>query len=80
MALAVAGRGHRIDRMDLPPGLAQCGNQQTTWGLDRHRDRLGRIVTSGGEHDQQLGGVGGGVVELFLAIRPPSTSTRAKSW
>ena len=49
--LAIAGHGHRVDRVHRAPGRAQARDDQAARGLDRDRDRVLRGVT---RLDQQL--------------------------
>lgn len=59
--VAVAGRGHRVDRVHLPLAGPQHRHQQTTGRLDRHRDRVVFGVAVLGEQlDQDL--VASGVI------------------
>jgi hypothetical protein len=53
VAVAVAGRGHRIDREHLPLPCPQHRDQQAAGGLDRHRDRVLLGVAVFGEQLQQ---------------------------
>lgn len=46
--------GHRIDGVDGAAGRPQAGDQETTAGLDGHRDGILRTVTVGGKHPNQL--------------------------
>jgi hypothetical protein len=48
-AFPVAGHRHRVDRVDLPSGRPQCGDQQTAGSFDRYRDRLVLAVTGSGQ-------------------------------
>ena len=50
----VAGRGHRVDRVDRAAG-AQGGHQQSPRRLDRDRDRVCRVIPPAGEEPQQRG-------------------------
>lgn len=53
-AFAVAGRGHRVDRVDGAAGGPQVRHQQAAAGLDRHRDRVVRCVSVLGQQGDQL--------------------------
>jgi hypothetical protein len=53
--VAVAGHGHRVDRVDLPAAGAQARGQQPARGFDRHRDRGIGAVAVPGEQPQQGG-------------------------
>nr|WP_020640055.1 hypothetical protein [Amycolatopsis balhimycina] len=69
VSLAITSRRHRVDRVDLSPGLAQAGDQQAARGLDRHRDRISCCVTGVGVHGQQIGEALGGVVDAALGYQ-----------
>ncbi len=58
VAVPVAGHGHRVDWVDLPPGGAKGGGQQPARGLDRHRDGIVWAVAMFGEQGQQRGQAG----------------------
>ena len=55
VAAAIPRRGQRVDRVDHPPGRAQCADQQPVVGLDRHRHRALGGVPGLGQQRQQRG-------------------------
>jgi hypothetical protein len=52
--LAVAGDGHRVDRVDLAAGGAKRGDQEAAGRLDRDWDRVSGGVARLGQHRHQL--------------------------
>ena len=72
--LAVAGRGHRVDREHRPPAGAQRGDQQPARGLDRDRDRPARAVAVLGEHPGQSGEPARVVADALFGHQTPITA------
>ena len=63
---SVAGHRHRVDRIDRPAGLSQCGDQQPARGLDGHGDRILCRVPRLGQQREQLGETLQGVTDAAL--------------
>jgi hypothetical protein len=66
VAFPVSGHRQRVDRIHRPSSGPQGGDQQATWGFDRHGHRVLDAVAGTGEQFDQLGEPGGIVGNAFL--------------